>query len=214
MWNAGGIVGSNQVGFTNNQGVFIISVDVSSYVNNCYNRATVGVTPAYGDANPSNPNIPGTAALFAGGIIGFQAGSAQNVYNIGSISVLSPPSIPAPPPPPPTTPPAITPAVGQIIGQYTPDTRLNPGTGANLSPVNSNYFIKSGGTPAGAVGLVTAGSPPAAVTFDSTGATPGPSTLLDDLNAWVDFQDEYSEWSIVAGTNDGFPVLDCGLPNS
>ena len=92
LLNAGGIVGSNQ---DKSSGPAPGPVNPNA-VNNCYNRANIGSTPAYG-------SIPAVTADCAGGIIGFQTGEGQNSYNSGSITINSPaPS---------------NPTYGQIVGE-------------------------------------------------------------------------------------------------
>ena len=124
-FNAGGIVGSNQ---RVNPQHLPNDFFVFGHVNNCYNTGDV-------------------SAEIAGGIIGFQFASAQNVYNIGTIT---------------TTAPMTGGAAGQIIGEldseYDNDNLFRPtGTMAVGSTIAGSVTAPQfGDSPAAQIALTDA----------------------------------------------------------
>jgi hypothetical protein len=171
--NAGGIVGSNQ---NSSGGDPVIYVD-PAYINNCYNTGDVGAFAGVG-------SIPAVIAQIAGGIMGYQTGSCQNVYNIGNI-----------------TAPATGGVAGQIIGELNIDESegAEPQTNDDL-----NYFAYA--TPANVpVGIESSGYF-TAYSFDASEL----AFLTYYLNLWVSASGtQYYPW--IQG-NDGFPVLN--IPNA
>jgi hypothetical protein len=169
--NAGGIVGSNQ---NSSGGDPVIYVD-PAYINNCYNTGNIGSFAGEG-------NIPDGEAQIAGGIMGYQTGSCQNVYNIGNITAL----------------PGADNGAGQIIGELNTDA----------SQTNNWLFYYSEVTPNVPVGIPANWEPdadPAIVEqFNDDAELPDfeDELLLDMLNLWVDDDiaddgNSYSAWNRV-----------------
>jgi hypothetical protein len=179
LLNAGGVIGSNQNESSNQQ----VTIETPGKVYNCYNTANIGVTTAQGSG------IPAVTADCAGGIIGYQTGSCENVYNIGNITVN--PGVYAPEPDP----------VGQIIGL------MKVRTGAGATQQTNDYFNSfTGASPSAPVGYVKSGTVGSNLyTFTAAPAQKG--SLRDRLNNWVNSHSGqgYENWKIV---NNGYPVLD------
>jgi len=152
LLNAAGIVGSNQS--ENSTGE--ITIDVPGEIYNCYNWGNIGTTVAYG-------NIPTVTADCAGGIIGYQTGSCENVYNKGVVIINASTE---------THPP-----VGQIIG----DINSNP-EGLTPEPqTNSNLFYLSGGSRPVGVGHTDSGG----YSQNAYSQKSDLNWLLTALNTWV-----------------------------
>jgi hypothetical protein len=178
--NVGGIVGSNQ---NSSGGEPTIYVD-PAYINNCYNTGDIGHSTATG----VNSSIPSVDATVAGGIMGYQTGTCENVYNIGNITDNGED----------TEDPARN-AAGQIIGQLKIDTS------AGAAQQTNDYLNK----PVGAspyVGDIKTGTLGGHLyTFDST--TEDKRILLANLNDWVNGNSNYSTWMRSASINDGYPYF-------
>jgi hypothetical protein len=173
--NAGGIVGSNQ---NSSGGTPTIYVD-PAYINNCYNTGAIGSTPASG----GNDSIPAVTAAIAGGIMGYQTGSCQNVYNIGTITAL---------------------ATGGIVGQIIGELKIDTSTGA--ASQTNNYLIRTNASPY--VGSIISGALGNNLyTFDSTQK----NQMLSRLNTWVNNHpnSSYAGWTrdTTDVDNNGYPVL-------
>jgi hypothetical protein len=169
--NAGGLIGSNQ---NSSGGEPPIYVD-PAYINNCYNTGNVGSFAGDG-------SIPAVSAKIAGGIMGYQTGSCQNVYNIGTI-----------------TAPATGGVAGQIIGEMNAD-----------SNETNDYFNRfTGSSPAVFVGSSPTFVPPHFSQFANASTPKG--NLLTSLNNWVSSHPSlgYSNWTRDTSDviNNGFPTL-------
>ncbi|MDR1329815.1 MAG: hypothetical protein LBK23_09475 [Oscillospiraceae bacterium] len=175
--NAGGIVGSNQ---NSSGGEPPIQVD-PSYINNCYNTGNIGHSAATG----VNSSIPSVDAIVSGGIMGYQTGTCENVYNIGNITDNGVDTKPEP-----------RNAAGQIIGELNPDA----------NEINDYWHWYDDATPSNAVGSPIAYQPAHFSTFDDDGK----GELRDSLNNWVSQHSsiDYGSWERDSDVNDGFPYLD------
>jgi hypothetical protein len=154
--NAGGIVGSNQ---NSSGGEPPIQVD-PSYINNCYNTGNIGSTPA----NGANGSIPAVTAAIAGGIMGYQTGSCENVYNIGNITVIATGGI-----------------AGQIIGEFNPDA----------NEINDYWHWYNAATPSNPVGSSDY-EPENFTTFNNN--ADDKEELTAALNEWVANNSGYVTW--------------------
>jgi hypothetical protein len=181
LLNAGGVVGSNQNESSNQK----VTIETPGKVYNCYNTADIGATPATGNY------IPAGIADCAGGIIGYQTGSCENVYNTGIITVNSGVYTPEPDP------------VGQIIGLM----KVRTGAGATAQ-TNDDFNSFTGATPSAPVGYVKYGTVGSNL-YTFTAATPDKNDLRDRLNAWIDLQSDttYKRWMRNSTINNGYPVF-------
>jgi len=157
LFNAAGIVGSNQ-DESSEAGDYDIVLDTPAYVNNCYNTGNIGAFTGLG-------SIPAIAATYAGGIIGFQTGSCQNVYNIGTISAGNTGGV-----------------AGQIIGELSADT----------DETNDYLYIFAGATPNAPMGLVQSGDYSANLFTDDEFDL---EDLTRFLNGWIGNNAAYIKWT-------------------
>jgi hypothetical protein len=185
--NVGGIVGSNQ---NSSGGEPPIQVD-PSYINNCYNTGDIGHSAATG----VNSSIPSVDAVVAGGIMGYQTGTCENVYNIGNITDNGE-----------DTEDPVRNAAGQIIGE------LDPNAGeTNDYFYTSEEVVDPDDEVLPPVGIaVTPWNPTESFEFDSSFGQK--NTLLGALNSWSeDYSDNnYLGWirDTTNEINDGYPVFD------
>jgi hypothetical protein len=182
--NVGGIVGSNQ---NSSGGEPPIQVD-PSYINNCYNTGDIGHSAATG----LNNSIPIVSAIVAGGIMGYQTGTCENVYNIGNVTDAGV-----------DTKVPVRNAAGQIIGEMNTDANqtndwLN--TFEDVLDPDEEVLPPVGVVAQGSCGLGTH-----LYTFDDSEKV----TLLNRLNNWVGQHpsDGYESWVRNVNVNDGFPYL-------
>jgi hypothetical protein len=163
--NVGGIVGSNQ---NSSGGEPPIQVD-PSYINNCYNTGDIGHSAATG----LNNSIPIVKAIVAGGIMGYQTGTCENVYNIGNVTDAGED----------TEVPARN-AAGQIIGEMN----------ANAGETNDYLNKLDGASPY--VGVIAPNTPGLGTNlYTFTDDEEDKEDLLKRLNDWVDDADiGYNSW--------------------
>jgi hypothetical protein len=166
-WNAGGLVGSDQDNSQQESNTVTLGLIANSY------------------------NAGNVEGYYAGGIVGFQFASAENVYNYGTVTVVATPA---------------GGAAGEIIGEFAPDPNTQ-------GIVNDYLYYRTGTGALPVAGQVTSGSFNGSESGGNFGYDPatGKTSLLTLLNAWVDettLTDPYQYWAIVVGENNGYPIFD------
>jgi hypothetical protein len=164
-WNAGGLVGANQNNVQQEKYAPLATVVTLGYIMNSYNAGAV-------------------TGYCAGGIVGYQFASAENVYNHGTVSGTY---------------------AGDIIGELAVDT-------TDLS-ITNDYLYYRIGTDAVGQETSGDFNENGGYEYDPTGDDPDlpdMSELLTSLNAWVTNNQTtpptYKTWKITA-ENDGYPVF-------